>query len=407
MRNIQFLTVMSVLFGGSFGFAQIQNYPMSVNTSSLGESAVSAPASGLVTRAENETVTIKIHNSCFPTNLRGVPNPLAPNSVLKAKFDLAIGGTTYNFWVEYPASLVTAAGMTGSAVQPMAASKYAPTVIKSAAIYGNTVILKTPFKTGVAVDASGKITMPANTTVSLANGGFDQDVKDCNTGPVWGQYGWSSFTPTYGCGEFMGKSGSVSASVGGISVSTDTSNIEINVSYPGQTGFCGGFWSPLMVFEDEKRPSFDNSSKFPLNPGGETMWPKADHPGWFVALDRDGSGLIDQKNELFGEDGEKIPNGFEALKAYDSNKDGVIDGKDKDFSKLVLWQDKNGDGVSQPEEVMPLSKKITKISLKYKKDTVRLLGKNAEERERSKYWFKDANGKIKQGEIIDIWIAPK
>lgn len=407
MRNIQLLTAMSALFGASFSYAQIQNYPMSVNTSSLGESAISAPASGLVTRAENDTMTIKIHNSCFPTNLRGVPNPLAPNSVLRASFDLIVGGVVRNFWVEYPASLVTAAGMTAASVKPMAASTYNTAVIQSAAIYGNTVVLKTPFKTGVTVDSAGKITMPANTSVSMANGGFSQNVKDCDTGPVWGTYGYSSFIPTYGCGEYMGKSGKLTASVGGISVSTDTSNIEINVSYPGQTGFCGGFWSPLMVFEDDQRPNFDNSSKFPLNPGGETMWPQANHPGWFVAYDRDGNGLIDQKNELFGEEGEKIANGFEALKALDSNKDGVIDSRDKEFKKLVLWQDKNGDGVSQPEEMVPLSSKITKISLKYKKDEVRLLGKNAEERERSLFWFKDAQGKSKKGTVIDIWIAPK
>lgn len=407
MRHIQLLTALSALFGVSFSYAQIQNYPMSVNTSSLGESAISAPASGLVTRAENETVTVKIHNSCFPTNLRGVPNPLAPNSVLRASFDLAIGGTVYNMWVEYPASLVTAAGMTGTGIKAMAASTYSNATVSSAAIYGNTVILKTPFKTGVSVDSAGKITMPANTTVSMANGGFSQNVKDCTTGPVYGTYGYSSYIPTYGCGEYMGKTGKLTASVGGISVSTDTSNIEINVSYPGQTGFCGGFWSPLMVFEDAQRPNFDNSSKFPLNPGGETMWPQANHAGWFVAYDRDGNGLIDQKNELFGEQGEKIANGFEALKDLDSNKDGMIDSRDKEFKKLVLWQDKNGDGISQPEELTPLSSKITKISLKYKKDEVRLLGKNAEERERSVYWYKDASGKLKKGDIIDIWIAPK
>src|SRR5207253_11090393 len=164
-------------------------------------------------------------------------------------------------------------------------------------------------------------------------------------GAVWGSYEWSSYVPTYGCGEFMGKTGTLTASVGGIAVSTDTSNIEINVSYPGQTGFCGGYWSPLMVFFDDQRPNFDNSSKFPLNPGGETMWPKADHPGWFVSLDRDGNGLIDKKNELFGEnEAEATANGFDALKKLDSNKDGVIDAKDKEFKNLVLWKDKNGDG---------------------------------------------------------------
>jgi hypothetical protein len=389
-------------------FAQVQNYPMSVNSVSMGESVISAPASGMVTRAENETVTIKIHNSCFPTNLRGVPNPLAPNSVLKATFDLTISGVTRTFWVEYPASLVTASGMTGSKVSPMSPTTFAPTVISSAAIFGNTVILKTPFKTGVAVDSNGKITMPAKTTVSMSNGGFSQTVKDCTTGPVYGSYGWSSYIPTYGCGDYMGKSGKLTATVGGISVSTDTSSIDINVSYPGQTGFCGGYWSPLMVFLDEQRPVFDNSSDFPLNPGGQTMWPRADHPGWFVALDKDGSGLIDKKNELFGEDEkEAMSNGFEALKKLDSDRNGMIDSRDQEYKNLVLWKDKNGDGISQAEELIQLSKVVTRISLKYKKDLVRLLGKFAEERERSKFWYRDESGKIKKGDIIDIWMAPK
>src|SRR5437868_2301901 len=134
MKNIKFQVLIAtlILFYNGTGFAQVQSYPMSVNTSALGESAVSAPASGVVTRAENETVTIKIHNSCFPTNLRGVPNPLAPNSVLKASFDLSISGVVHSFWVEYPASLVTAAGMTGAKVAPMAASTYSGSVITSA-----------------------------------------------------------------------------------------------------------------------------------------------------------------------------------------------------------------------------------------------------------------------------------
>ncbi|MGZ3747003.1 MAG: hypothetical protein ACXWRE_06540 [Pseudobdellovibrionaceae bacterium] len=91
----------------------------------------------------------------------------------------------------------------------------------------------------------------------------------------------------------------------------------------------------------------------------------------------------------------------------DSNNDGVIDAKDKEFKNLVLWKDKNGDGVSQPEELIKLSEKVIKISLKYSKDTVQPLGKNAEERERSFFWYRDGKGKIKKGAIIDIWIAPK
>lgn len=399
------VAVLAVL-GAEFSLAQNQNYPMSVNALSMGESALGAPAAGMVSRAQNETVTIKIHNSCFPTNLRGVPNPLAPSSIIKANFDLKIGASVHKVWVEYPASLVTAAGMSGATVSPMSTATFSTGTISSAAIYGNTVVLKTPYKSGISVDDEGKITKPVRRAVSLSDTAFTQTVTDCNTGPVWGQYGWSSYVPTYGCGDFMGKNGTVTASVGGIAVSADNSTIEFNVAYPGQTGFCGGYWSPLMVFIDERRPSFENSSKFPLNPGGETMWPQADHAGWFVALDRDGSGTIEHKDELFGES-KGFANGFEVLKLLDSNNDHAIDGRDKAFKQLLLWKDANGDGVSQKDELQPLSKKITRISLKYNNDSTRLLGKYAEERERSVFWYRGDKGEAKKGDIVDVWIAPK
>jgi len=83
----------------------------------------------------------------------------------------------------------------------------------------------------------------------------------------------------------------------------------------------------------------------------------------------------------------------------------VIDRKDKEFKNLVLWNDKNGDGKSDKEEIMKLSKKVIKISLDYKKGILQPIGSYAEARERAKFWYKE-NGKIKTGEIIDIWLAP-
>lgn len=395
-----------IAFKCSSSFGWLQNYPMSVNTTSMGESVVGAPASGLVSRAENKLITITINNSCFPTNLRSVQNPLAPSSIIRTSFDLRIAGVPHSFWAEYPASLVTAAGMTTKVVSPMSPSTYSASNVKAAGIFGNAIILKTPFTNKISVDVSGAISKGPDLSVALSNLSFYQTVTSCGGGPVYGAYGYSSFMPTYKCGSYMGTTGPLTASIGGIAVSADSTNIEINVSFPGQTGFCGGFWSPLMVFFDDRRPSFDNSSKFPLNPGGETMWPEADHPGWFLALDRDGVGLIDKKAELFGA-GEGIANGFEALRKLDDNHDEVIDVRDPQFKNLVLWKDKDGDGVCRSGEVIKLSEKLTKISLKYRKDTVQILGKNAEERERSFFWFKDEKGKSTQGDIIDIWIAPK
>jgi trimeric autotransporter adhesin len=69
----------------------------------------------------------------------------------------------------------------------------------------------------------------------------------------------------------------------------------------------------------------------------------------FLAMDRNGNGIIDDGRELFGTDtilrsGKKATNGFQALADLDSNKDGKIDASDEAFSKLrVLTINANGD----------------------------------------------------------------
>ncbi len=50
-------------------------------------------------------------------------------------------------------------------------------------------------------------------------------------------------------------------------------------------------------------------------------------------------------------------NGFESLKELDSNNDGIIDEKDKEFTNLLLWQDKNSNGISETDELIKLSDK--------------------------------------------------
>ena len=56
-------------------------------------------------------------------------------------------------------------------------------------------------------------------------------------------------------------------------------------------------------------------------------------------------------------------NGFESLKEFDSNNDGIIDEKDKEFTNLLLWQDKNSNGISETDELIKLSDKVKSINL--------------------------------------------
>lgn len=84
----------------------------------------------------------------------------------------------------------------------------------------------------------------------------------------------------------------------------------------------------------------------------------AEQTGWvrggdgFLTLDRNGNGRIDDASEMFGGAGRS---GFEALRALDSNTDGVIDANDAAYAALTVWRDDNGDGVTDAGELHTLT----------------------------------------------------
>lgn len=110
--------------------------------------------------------------------------------------------------------------------------------------------------------------------------------------------------------------------------------------------------------------------------------------GW-LAIDLNGNGKIDSARELFSIASYHIPkswrpdqingyidpppgvhdvNGFNSLIQCDLNLDGVIDNKDTDWLKLLVWIDKNHDGISQPDELHHLDDLgIRSISLHYER----------------------------------------
>jgi hypothetical protein len=80
----------------------------------------------------------------------------------------------------------------------------------------------------------------------------------------------------------------------------------------------------------------------------------------FLVRDLNGNQQVDDGSELFGvgtalPSGALAANGFDALAMLDSNGDGVINGADTDFSSLGLWQDANGNGLSDAGEISSLA----------------------------------------------------
>jgi hypothetical protein len=184
--------------------------------------------------------------------------------------------------------------------------------------------------------------------------------------------------------------------------------LDVTFALMGSNQFCGSFYSPIMLFFDEVRPNFSGMSSFKLfeqTAGKLVYWPEKNAPGYFLALDKNNDGKINDYTELFGKE-EGISNGFEKLQGLDQNQDNRIDNSDKVFKKLLLWQDKNSDGLVSKGELMKLSSKVKALGLNYHapKDAKKaFFGNRAETLQESSFIFEDKDGKVKNGAALDIW----
>lgn len=121
-----------------------------------------------------------------------------------------------------------------------------------------------------------------------------------------------------------------------------------------------GLLSAILVDLDgdglEARRAGKTKAAFDMNGDG-----LRDDTGWMsggdgmLVIDRDQDGAITRASELsFLSDKEGAKNSWEGLAALDSNNDGKIDKTDTRFGELKIWADRNGDGISQGDEIKSL-----------------------------------------------------
>ena len=134
-----------------------------------------------------------------------------------------------------------------------------------------------------------------------------------------------------------------------------------------------GSASPIIVDvgrDGYRLTSLEDGVFFDLDADGAAelvSWTRADSDDAFLAFDRNGNGVIDDGGELFGNytpvyPGTRItaPNGFEALRFLEgpsygqASRDEVLTEADAAYGRLLLWTDRNHDGISQPDELQSL-----------------------------------------------------
>jgi len=117
----------------------------------------------------------------------------------------------------------------------------------------------------------------------------------------------------------------------------------------------------------------DSKGTFDLLGNGHAV-----NSGWlssgdaFLAIDNNSNGKIDSISEMFG--GNK-GDGFAKLASFDTNHDGLVDAKDADFGKLLVWQDLNGDHATDAGELRTLGEAgIASLNVGFTDGAVNQLG---------------------------------
>lgn len=137
-------------------------------------------------------------------------------------------------------------------------------------------------------------------------------------------------------------------------------------------------------------------------------WPTPQTP--WLSLDRDMSGGIETGAELFGSgtrllSGRRASNGFEALAELDSDGDGAITPDDARWAEIRTWADHDGDRMGSGYELGGLDDAgLVRIELSYRVDRVCDARGNCEV-ERASFVYRDRDGEMRTGEVVDLHLA--
>lgn len=188
--------------------------------------------------------------------------------------------------------------------------------------------------------------------------------------------------------------------------------------------YCDGPPSPIIIDTEHngyKLTSAENGVLFDIDADGDedqVAWTRPDSDDVWLAMDRNGNGKIDNGAELFGnatpayadESDPTTENGFEALKFAEgptygpSTADAVINQSDAIFGRLLFWRDANHNGISEADELRPVSdSSLVAIDTKYK-ESRRVDRHGNEFRQKGKAWWTNPEGRPVAYPIFDVWL---
>lgn len=230
----------------------------------------------------------------------------------------------------------------------------------------------------------------------------------CFYGAAWNGYACVALSPNvepsyaalagiyrqrYGCLELRSKHWNVLTASPWVLVHQDMSLACGGEPPPPPDEYCEYVWSeefqtwecnsPILLPVGNSRvkradynlTSVDDGVVFDLDGDGlaeQTAWTRQNTDVGFLALDRNDNGIIDNGKELFGDSTHaNARNGFAALKVDAGPNRGHIDDTSPLYEKLVIWVDRNHNGISEQEEIEPFSKYYTEIGLSYEIDTMK------------------------------------